>query len=464
MDLIIGLIFGIIFLSFAFFTRGVKSFSNFSIGDKNIPFFLLFASVSATFIGPGYSLGFIREGYESGMIFFLFAGAYGLQTILVGIFLAPELQKMQNTFSIGEVVGNKHGKIAHLLTGLISFGLLIAFSTVMAKTGGNIINEFVGVEGIIGVAILTFIVTIYSFYGGINATILTDTFQFILFIILFPLLLILIGVNSDFSFSNLMEKTVALSTSGFEEITFIGGLGLFVSFALGETLVPPYINRALGAKSAAISRKAFIFSGLFFFIWLLLMLMIGVSGTFVLNEAPSDNIGLILGQEYYISGLYGIFFVAMIGIIMSTQDSLINSGATVFTKDIYTAFLNLNNTKTKVEISDSKALKLSRLATLIIGICATIFAVYVPSVLSGLLFCYSIWAPSMLTILVASILLKQHSKSAGISSMLIGIIVSTTISFSGIESNIATLWGVIASISTYAITHYVTFNFFRNPS
>lgn len=443
-----ALIFAIVLLIFAMFTRKKMTFSNFSIGNKKLPLFILFASISATFIGPGYSLGFIRKGYETGFLFFIIAGAYGLQTILAGVFLAPRLQRMKNTYSIGDVVGNAHGKLSKLLTGIIAFGLTIAFCSIMAKIGGGVLNQFLGISKFTSITIITSIVIVYSFLGGIKASILTDTFQFILFILLFLLMFFTLIINVDISTEQLISVAKNKTFVGWNSLSTLSIIGLFVSFFLGESLVPPYINRAIGAKTSDISKKAFVFSGFFFFIWLLLMLSIGVLSDFSLSTIPNDldQIGITVSQRYFNKGIYGLFIVALIGIIMSTQDSLINSGSTVFVRDIIYPLK---------EIDEKKSLIYSKISTIIIGLFTIILSTYVPSVIEGLLWCYSIWAPSILTILVASIVLNKHSKIGGISSILIGILSTVLFKLIEIDNNIITLLGTSLSVFSYSIIYFV---------
>ena len=444
---ITAIIFGLIFLVYAILSRRISSFADYAVGNRSLPLFLLFASISASFIGPGYSLGFIRKGYESGMLYFLLAGAYGLQTILVGLYVAPRLHGFKDAYSIGDVIGQKHGRWAHILSGLISFGLLIAFSTVMAMVGGTILSDFLGISQLWGVITMTSIVIVYSFFGGIKASIMTDTFQFVLFVLLIPALLIFIWMGTAVSLESMLAQTKSLTIQGAESLTFWSAIGLFFSFFLGETLVPPYINRALGAKSQKVSGHAFLFSGLFFFIWLFIMLLIGSLGSMSLTAEASDKIGLLLGSKHYATGIYGIFIMALVGIVMSSQDSLVNSGASVFVRDV----VNLH-----VDLTERQSLHISRMATLFVGISSIVFSIYVPSVLEGLLWCYSLWAPSMLPILLASILLKNTTASAGVSSIIVGILIAISLEVSAVDANTATLIGFTGSCLTYLIIWKLT--------
>ena len=209
-DLIVTVIFGIIFLSFSIWIRNVKTIESFSVSSKNIGIFFLFTSISATFIGPGYSLSFVKEGFSTGYLFLFIAIAYAIQTIIIGIFIAPKIrEKFTDSYSIGDIIGGKksHNNLyVHIVAGVIAFSLTVGFSIVMAKAGGEILNNFLGIPSWQGIIILTFIVTAYTYFGGIKATIYTDTVQFILFVILIPLLILFIIITNDFAKPNAVKK------------------------------------------------------------------------------------------------------------------------------------------------------------------------------------------------------------------------------------------------------------------
>jgi Na+/pantothenate symporter len=81
---------------------------------------------------------------------------------------------------------------------------------------------------------------------------------------------------------------------------------------------------------------------------------------------------------------------------------------------------------------------------------------FIPSILDGLLFFYSIWAPSMLVILFASVFLKKHYWQAGLVSMISGILTSVMWNILKYNELFPTiLIGLIISFVSYFITYQI---------
>ena len=139
---------------------------------------------------------------------------------------------------------------------------------------------------------------------------------------------------------------------------------------------------------------------------------LGIVGKVLLPDIDaSDKVFMQLVLSYVPHGLIGIVLIALVAIVMSSQESVLNAGAVSFTKDI---------TKRFWQISDRQALLLSRIYTLIVGVLATIFAYYAPSIIDGLLILYSIWAPTILFPLIAGLFIENTRHSAGWLSIILG--------------------------------------------
>ena len=283
LDVSVAIILLIVLVVFIFYTRQTKTFKSFAVSNNSIGLFLIFLSFSATFIGPGFSLALVNQGFDSGYFYLMIAGFYGIAKIIEGLFLAPRIRnKFSGALSIGDVIAGKeshNNRLLHIIVGLISFGLVVGFSSVLSKAGGEVINNLFGFSKLASISLMTGIVIIYSFFGGIKATILTDAFQFILFTILICILLISLfvsNINMDQLSLNIESQTI----NAFNAINKSQIIGLISTWLLGEMLIPPTINRILATKSSIISRKVLIYSGIFMLIWLIIMLsIISIAGS-----------------------------------------------------------------------------------------------------------------------------------------------------------------------------------------
>ena len=402
--------------SLAYLTRRTKSFAEFSVGNHKVPTAMIFASLAATYIGPGFSIGFTEKGFNTGFVFFILSLPLALQTILVGVFFAPRLARYRDCFTIGDVMEQQYGRFTHLLAGIVSVGLCIGFTAIMGKIGGQLLSSVTGWSVPISIAAVTLFTAFYTFTGGVRAVIANDGIQFLWFCLVIPSVVLLAFFKCPVPTSEVASKAVELTHAGFSGMTGMQIFGLAISFLLGETLLPPYANRALSAKTVTASRWGFVLAGAFSPVWLGLCSVLGVYGYFLLPaDVTGDAVFMGLGKHLLNGVLFGCLLAAVIAITMSSQESVMNSASVALVRDI---------AELKWKLTDKQQLILGRIGTLGAAVIAILIAQVAPSILDGLLICYSIWAPSLLLPFLLGLYVKNTKSMAGWLAMLCGAAVS----------------------------------------
>ncbi len=402
----------VVLMFFGLAVRRIRDFSDYSVARRQVPASMIFASLAATYIGPGFSVGLTGKAFSTGYVFYFLPLFFVIQTIIVGRYLARRLHAFSNCHTIGDVIGERYGRPSQILAGIVSVGLCIGFAAIMAKVGGVILSSVTGLPLVIAIAIITSVGVLYTFTGGLKSVIATEAFQFSIFTIVFPLVLFFCMSQPGFSLSEAGDKALTLTSQGFASLTAAQIVAIAVSFLLGETLIPPYANRVLASKSGEVAARGFVVAGLFGTIWLGIVIALGIAGAVLLPaETGGDEVFSSMVLTYVPHGLIGIVFVALIAIVMSSQESVLNAGAVAFTRDLVNMF---------GKMSDRSSLLLTRLFTLVAGVLATIFAVFAPSIIDGLLIMYSIWAPAIIIPLVAALYLRTTKPAAGFLSILAG--------------------------------------------
>jgi len=213
--------------------------AEFSLARRALPLALVFGSLAATYVGPVFSIGFVGRGFKSGLLFLGVGLAYAVQNILVGLFVAPRLRLLKGCHTLGDAIGQKYDPKCHVLAGIISVGLCAGFSAVMAKAGGDVLRSIFGLPHWSSVIVVVGITALYTTFGGLRASVITDAFQFSAFAILLPLMLLLVLIfHLNGSAATFVKEASAATTAGFDSTSPIEILGLVAAFLLGETLIP----------------------------------------------------------------------------------------------------------------------------------------------------------------------------------------------------------------------------------
>lgn len=441
----------LILLSFvAVRARTAHEFEEFSLAKRSLPLALVFSSLAATYVGPGFSIGFVGRGFNSGFLFLGIGVAYSIQNILVGLLIAPRLRRLKNCHTLGDAIGQKYDRNCQIIAGIISVGLCAGFSAVMANAGGDVLKNVFNLQNGLAVAIVVSITALYTTFGGLRASVITDAFQFSAFATLLPVTLLLaLAFNLKGGIATFTDNALAATSAGLNSTSSIEIIGFVAAFFLGETLIPPYANRALASKTTKISRNGFIMAGSFSILWFLIMISLGiVARNIVPGDVEEDLVLLNFVKSIMPASGYALLLVVLVSVVMSSLDSLLNAGAVVFTQDIIKPFVSL---------SDRNALIAGRAATIFIAIIAGVSAVFVQSIIDGLLICYTIWAPAILPALITCLWLKNPRPLACILSMSAGTIVAIICEFfiHDLIKIPAIIPALVVAVIAYIIGHWL---------
>jgi SSS family solute:Na+ symporter len=294
---------------------------------------------------------------------------------------------------------------------------------------------------IIGMAV----VILYSTFGGLWAVIQTDMMQFVLLGVLIPVTL-LVGVYRSGGVDALMAAIPDTHLGGLGGMTFLAFAGLFVSFLLGETLVPPYAQRTFSTPDGRHARIGFVLTGVFSALFFFISASLGLVALHLFPGIDPEAALPTVVMELLPVGLVGLVVAALLAVVMSTASSYMNSAAIVLIKDIHQAFL-------KPDTSNAQRLWLERATTVVVGVLATLFAISVPSIVDALLYAYSLWAPTVILPLLGAVLLGCRSTVAAVSAIVAGG--ATTAVWTWVLGDPFGVPGVIAGVGANALVFTV---------
>jgi SSS family solute:Na+ symporter len=431
--------------------RAAREFEEFSLAGRALPLAMVFGSLAATYVGPGFSIGFVGRGFKSGFLFLGVGLAYAVQNILVGLLVAPRLRALKNCRTLGDAIGQKYDRKCHVAAGIISVGLCAGFAAVMAKAGGGVLHDFFGLPNWSSVFIVVAVTALYTTFGGLRASVITDAFQFSVFAILLPLALLYVLVFSVNTSDGrgmaaaFAQQASAATAHGLSSTSPLEIVSLVAAFLLGETLIPPYANRALASETTQVSRNGFVLGGVFSTFWFMVMISLGIAARSIIPADIGEDVVLLnLIKSTMPTSGHALLLVALLSVIMSSLASLLNAGAVAFTEDIVKPF---------VELADGEALNIGRAATIGIALIAAAGVVAVPSIIEGLLICYTIWAPAILPVLIIGLWAERPRPLAGILSMAVGTLVAIVLQF-WLRAGVPTIIPALASaLAAYLLGH-----------
>lgn len=394
--------------------RKVKDLEEYAVAGRSYTALIIAATLSASFIGGGFTMGNAEKVFIIGIVNVVVLWGFSLKEILVARYIAPNAGRFPTAISVGDVMETDYGKIGKIVTGV--FSVLLCAGILGAQIGGMgyLFNLFLGLSVPTGIMIGMGIILLYDTIGGMRAVVATDVMQFVLLSIGMPLTLIM-GIVSLGGIDAMAVSLPAGHLNFFGNITPVQFLSLFLTFLLGEALVPPYVRRLFIGKNVKAVCQGTLWSGFFSIPFFALTGAIGLVAL-AMNPDLNPNLSIPYVVDAVLPvGLRGLVIAGIIAIVMSSADSFLNSASVAFVNDIV---IPLRRKK----LSDRKGLLYARLATLVTGSLAIVFAIRIQSLLDILIYAYNFWAPIILVPLAATLLGVRTSTPAFCTGAAAGIL------------------------------------------
>ena len=299
------------------------------------------------------------------------------------------------------------------------------------------------------------IAVLYTMLGGMKAVIYTDTVQWIvllagLMLVAIPTAYIKLGGSAGIM-PYLTDEMLSLKNISWQQIVN-WSVTIIPIWFVGMTLY----QRFFACKDEKTAKKAWYFAGVLE--WPM-MAFTGVILGMLANVAIQKNLvpvegGVLqdveLGLPLLIKnilpiGLTGIVMAAYFSAVLSTADSCLMAGSGNVGGDLVPPHKKQ---------SSRSIVRISKIATLLIGLLAILLASTMENVLSLMLYAYAFMVSGLLVPVLAAIVFKKRHPFPALCSMIVGGGVSIGLIIANIELPYgldANVFGLTAAVVVYAL-------------
>jgi Na+/proline symporter len=341
--IVISVIFTLIGLAYS---KKYQGLSNYLTANRNIGFFSLSTSLVASALGAWILFGPASAATWGGI------GAvigYALGTAFPMIFLISLGKKIRNEFPKGstliEFLRKRFGvslfKLILLMTVFYMFIFLCAEVTAVAI----LINYISGAELWITALIILITTLTYTLYGGLRASIFTDTIQMIVILILLVISFFYLTsfTGEQFSFSFIKEKSPHLLSKNYIP-NYTAGLTFFIAVAATNLFHQGNWQRVYAAKDDETLKKSLIFA---FIVIIPIILFMGFSGLVAVSVDPQvvpdlSFFSLLLKNQTEFLSI--VIIILGLSLTISTVDTLVNAISSLIVVDGKAVFNLRKNT------------------------------------------------------------------------------------------------------------------------
>lgn len=375
--LIIGVIVG----------RRMKSSEDFFLSGRAIPAWVTGLAFISANLGSVEVLGMASSGAEYGMMtaHFYWIGAIPAMVFL-GVFMMP-FYYGSKARSVPEFVQKRYNEPTRAVNAIVFAVSTLVLSGVSMYGMGLVFHDLLGWNMNLTIWLSAGIVLIYTALGGLTSSIYNEVLQFFLIVLgLAPLIFIALVAVHGWSglaqhvppdFLHTWQGTAHASTNAMH-ITWPGivlGLGFVLSFGYWCTdfLV---VQRALAARDINSAQRTPLIAAVpkIFFPFLVILpglLILPIDPSIGSSNSPAESFNnalpLLMGH-FYPAGMLGLGLTALLASFMSGMAGNTTAFNTVFTYDLYQAYLVKNR-------DDHHYLVVGRIMT-VVGILVAIATAY----------------------------------------------------------------------------------------
>ena len=366
------------FLSFAAYTalvaaiaywftrrRALGTADGYFLAGRSLNGWVIAGSLLLTNLSTEHLIGLNADAYKHTIAVMAWETTAALAMVLMAVYFLPKYLSRGLT-TIPQFLAVRYDQTTRLIASLLFLcSYVIAILPIVLLFGANGLEELFDVSETWGIDrnqaiwILVWGVgslgAMYAVLGGLRAVAISDTVNGVGFLIaglLIPFLALrLIGDGDIWQGLDQVyqDNTEKFDITGDEPGSFLPFSVLFTGMIVNQVFFwctnQSIIQRTLGAKSLAEGQKGVLLAACFKLLGPLVIVLPGVIAFHLFHDELGDNSMLAyprLVKHVLPPALTGLFAAIVVGAILSTFNSVLNSAATLFSRGVYRHMIHPN--------------------------------------------------------------------------------------------------------------------------
>ena len=395
------------------YTKKNKSLSNYLTAGRNVGSLSLTTSLVASALGAWILFGPASASTWGGIGSVI---GYALGTAFPMIALIFLGKKIRKSFPKGktltEFIYNKFGKRLFKLILLLTIFYMFIFLCAEVTAISMLVNYISGTPLWVTAILIIITTLIYTLYGGLRASILTDNLQFFIVLVLLSIsAYFLLNLNANYiSISTVRINAGHLLSSKYLP-NYTAGITFFIAVSATNLFHQGNWQRVFAAKNDTVLKNSLLLSFIIIIPIVFFMGLTGILAVSVNNEINPDLAFFSILLKDKIEFLSVIIIITAISLTISTVDTLVNAISSIIIVDGKKIYLNTNQ-KNYLKLSKIFVIFLSIIS---FAIASKGFSILYLFLLADLLCCAAVFA------VFYGFYQKKFNESYAITSILTGL-------------------------------------------
>tara|TARA_R110002096_G_scaffold6206_10_gene28598 strand:- start:6833 stop:8452 length:1620 start_codon:yes stop_codon:yes gene_type:complete len=439
------------------------------LAGRSLTAWVIAGSLMLTNLSTEHLIGLNGDAFNHSIAVMAWETTAALAMVLAAFYFIPKYLRI-GLSTIPDFLARRFDSRTRLVaTLLFLFSYSIAILPVVLLFGAAGLESLFDVSSVFGitegqanwlmVAGIGALGSLYAIAGGLKPVAVSDTINgigFLLASLLIPFLALLVVGNGDI-FAGLQtvytEERPKFDITGDEPGSFLPFGVLFTGMIVNQVFFwctnQSIMQRALGAKNLKEAQKGVLIAAVFKLIAPIAIVLPGVIAFHMFKNE--------LGPDQYLQAyptlvktvlpapLTGFFAAVMVGAVLSTFNSVLNSAATLFNQGVFKPLFSPNAT-------DRMQVRTGRICSTVLAVSAILIAPGIDT--SGSLYIYlqqinaTFFGP-MLAVILAGLMTRRATANAALTGLIAGPIIFYCINFvinAEFQSLLASLFGIDAKV------------------
>lgn len=447
------------------------------LGGRSLTGTVIAGSMLLTNISTEHLIGMNGSSYKNGFIIIGWEVTSALALVAAAVYFVPKYLRMGLT-TIPQYLENRFDSATRTIVALfLMVSFVVTLLPIVLYTGAINLESIFNVselfnislkDGIwLSVIVIGVIGSVYAIFGGLKAVAFSDTINGVGLLI--GGLLVPVFALYSIGDGNVAEGLSKVFNHEPEKFNVIGAkdsvlpfgtlfTGLIINQIYFWCMNQTIIQRALGAKNLVEAQKGLLFTGVLKILVPLIIVLPGVIGFYYYGDSLYENQDLIyplLVKKVLPLSLVGFFAAVVLGAVLSTFNSVLNSAATIFSIDVYKRHINS-------DASQVSLVRIGRITSIILAVTAILVAPMVADAPDGLYQLLQqlngIFFIPIASIMLAGFFLKKISATGAKAALATGLVFYILTTFIlNVDIHFIHIWGIefLLNIAVmFAVSHF----------
>lgn len=407
--------------------RRVRGSGDFFVAGRRLTAPLIFATVLASNIGAGTTVGAAGLAYRDGLSAWWWNGTAAIGSFVLAWFIGPKIwtiAQRHNLYTVGDYLELRYGQAVR---GIIAVLIWIGTLSVLAAqliAGAAVLTVVAGIPRWLGALIGGIVMTVYFMAGGLLSSAWVNVVQ--LAVLLGGFLIAVPYVLAQVGGLDAITPAAGAAPHAWDVFYSAGpGSGWALLFLLLPNFIisPGLLQKAYGAANPRAVRVGIAVQGATLLVFAFAPVLLGMAAQVAHPGIEARDLVLPTLLHEHLPPLFGALALAAIfSAEVSTCDAILFMLATSLSQDLYKRFV-------RPAASDRELLAVARLAAALGGLAGVFLAVRLPTIVTALSIFYSLLAVSLFVPIVGGLYTRRAGSAAALAAIATGVAMRLLLQF-----------------------------------